>query len=135
MKIRPLAAVIVTAALCFQPLIEATAAQAPSAEATRARLRAFQASRDRIEITLLDGTVFRGRIVETADDSFTIGDEKTNRKITLQYGQVIGAAKWKGPGLSNAARTVIVIGVTGAVLLVLCAAPFPLGFLCHEDPS
>jgi hypothetical protein len=25
--------------------------------------------------------------------------------------------------------------IGGAALIVMCVAPFPFGFLCHEDPS
>ena len=126
---------IIVAALCVEPLSGTAVAQAPIPEATRARVRALQASGDRIEITLVDRTILRGRIIETANDSFTIGEEKTNREVALQYGQVMEVKKWEGSGLSNSARAAIVLGVVGAVLLVFCAAPFPIGFLCKQDPS
>ena len=126
---------IIVAALCIEPLSGTAVSQAPIPEATRARVRALQASGDRIEITLVDRTILRGRIIETANDSFTIGEEKTNREVALQYGQVMEVKKWEGSGLSNSARAAIVLGVVGAVLLVFCAAPFPLGFLCKQDPS
>jgi hypothetical protein len=129
-----LAVLIVTAALCSDWLTGMAFAQAPI-EGTRARVRALQTSNDRIEMTLVDRTTLRGRIIATGDDSFTIGEEKTNREVTLQYRQVMEVKKWKGPGLSRRAQTAITFAVTGAVLLVFCAAPFPLGFLCKQDPS
>ena len=69
------------------------------------RVRALQASGDRIEITLVDRTILRGRIIETANDSFTICEEKTNREVALQYGQVMEVKKWEGSGLSNSAKS------------------------------
>ena len=132
---RKLVATIIVAALWVEPLSGTAVAQAPIPEATRARVRALQASGDRIEITLVDRTILRGRIIETANDSFTIGEEKTNREVALQYGQVMEVKKWEVTGLSDSARAAIVLGVVGAVLLVFCAAPFPLGFLCKQDPS
>ena len=84
---------------------------------------------------LVDRTRLRGVIIGTDDDSFTIGEEKTNREMTLRYGQVLEVKRWRGPGLSRKAQTAITFAVAGAVLLVFCAAPFPLGFLCKQDPS
>lgn len=130
-----LAALIVTAALCSDSLAGMAFAQAPIEVGTRARVRALQTSNDPIEITLVDRTTLRGRIIATGDDSFAIGEEKTNREIALQYRQVMEVRKWKGPGHSRGAQTAITFAIAGAVLLVFCAAPFPLGFLCKQDPS
>ena len=132
---RQLVVVIVSAGLCFESMPKTAAAQAPILEATRARVRALQASRDQIEITLVDRTTVRGLIIGTDDDSFTIGEEKTNRKVTLRYEQVLEVKRWRGPGFSRKAQTAITFAVAGAVLLVFCAAPFPLGFLCKQDRS
>ena len=75
---RKLVVVVVAAALCFESTVEA-AAQAPIQEATRVRVRALQASGDRIEITLVDRTILRGRIIRTEDDFFTLSEEKACR--------------------------------------------------------
>ena len=134
-RTRHVLVVMLTAALFFDPLGETVSAQAPIPEATRARVRAFQGSRDRIEITLADRSMLRGRVVITGDDSFTLAEERTNHEVTLQYAQVVEINRWRGNGLPRATQTAITLGVVGAVLLVFCAAPFPLGFICHQDPS
>jgi hypothetical protein len=124
---------MVAAALCVELMVGAVAAQTPIAEATRARVRALQASRSAIETILVDGTMIRGRIITADDDSFTMGEEKTNREVGLRYAQVLEVKKrsW----LSGNTKAGIAAAVVGGALVVLCFAPFPLGFLCQEDPS
>jgi hypothetical protein len=130
---RKLVAVIVAFVFCLPPMLGTAAAQAPIVEATRARVRALQASGSSIEITLVEGTRLRGRIVKADDESFTIGEEKTDREVALQYAQVIDVKK--SGGLSGNTKRAIAAVVVGGVLAVLCFAPFPLGFLCQPDPS
>ena len=129
---RKLVVVIVAAALCFESTPGTAAAQAPIVEATRVRVRAVQASGSPIEITLVDGTRLRGRIIRADDDSFALSEEKTKREVPLQYAQVIEVKK---SGLSGNTKRAIALAVAGSVLVVLCFAPFPLGFLCQQDPS
>ena len=50
----------------------------------------------------------------------------------MQYAQVNEVKK---SGLSGNAKRAIALTVAGSVLAVLCFAPFPLGFLCQQDPS
>lgn len=124
---------VMVAALCVELMVGATAAQAPIAEATRARVRALQASRSAIETILVDGRMIRGRIMTADDDSFTMGEEKTNRVVALRYAQVLEVKKKRG--LSGNTKAGIAAAMIGGALVVLCFAPFPLGFLCQEDPS
>jgi hypothetical protein len=124
--------VIVATALCFESMPGTAAAQAPIVEATRVRVRTVQASGSRIEITLVGGTRLRGRVIRGDDDSFTLSEEKTKREVPLQYAQVIEVKK---SGLSGNTKRAIALAVAGSVLVVLCFAPFPLGFLCQQDPS
>ena len=129
---RTLAMIAIAAALFVEPLRATLQTQPPIVEATRARVRALQASNSRVEITRLDGTRLRGRIIQSDDDSLTVLEEKPSREVGLQYAQVMEIKKIR---LSSNTKTAIVAIIGGTVLAVLCFAPFPLGFLCQEDPS
>jgi hypothetical protein len=129
---RKLVIVIVAAVLCFEPLRETAEAQAPIVEATRARVRALHASGSATELTLVDGASLRARIIRADADSFLVKEEKTGREVLLQYAQLVEIRKTGLPGNTKRAIAAVIIG---GVLVVLCFAPFPLGFLCQEDPS
>ena len=96
----------------------------------KARVRELQANRSEARIRLADGTTMRGEIVRVEEDSFTVREKETGREVTLQFTQTTGIKK---KGLSKAIWIPILIG--GATLAVFCAAPYPIGFLCREDPS
>ena len=108
-------------------------AESPSASALEARVRRLQAKSSEVKVTLLDNTVLQGRILRVEADSFTIRQVKTGRQTTIQYSQ---AKKVGKSGLSHRAKAILIPAVVGGgALLVLCAAPYPIGFLCRKDPS
>lgn len=128
-------ALSLVAVLALQLLASTAAAQPPPTgapvEGTRARVQTLLASRSTAEVTFQDGTRVRGQIVAADDTSFTIREERTRRESTWQYFDVtsIDTIAW------NRRKTAITLAIVGSVLAVLCFAPFPVGFLCHDDPS
>jgi len=105
----------------------------PLPETTRARVRALQAGGSAIEVTLSDGTRFQGRVVDADDDSFGVREDTSGREVAWPYAQVSQVRKQGLTGGKKAALIAAIIG--GSVLVVLCVAPFPIGFLCRSDPS
>lgn len=108
-------------------------AEPPSANALEARVRQLHAKSSEVKVTLLDNTVLQGRILRVEADSFTIRQVKTGRQTAVQYSQ---AKEVRKSGLSRRAKAILIPAVVGGgALLVLCAAPYPIGFLCRKDPS
>jgi hypothetical protein len=132
---RKFVALVVAGTLCVltvaEPLLAKAQLQSQNTETTKANVRYLHARGSEIEVTLSDGTRLRGRIISVEDNSFTIKERTTGREIAWQYAQVIEVKKKR---ISGAKAALIGAIIGGGVLLVLCAAPFPLGFLCQEDP-
>ena len=134
---RKFMAAFMAATLCVlaltQPLLARTPPQSLDAESIAAQVRELQAKRSKIQVKLADGTELRGRIVRVEADSFTIRQEKTDQEVALRYAQVTEVTKG---GLSLGAKVAVIAAIVGGgALLVFCIAPFPIGFLCREDPS
>ncbi len=105
-------------------------AQTPSAIAsTKEQVRLLHAKSARVQITVQPGTRLRGKIVQVADETFVLRLDSAQEQ-TLEYARVIEIRK---KGISKWVLVPAVVG--GAAFLVLCAAPYPVGFLCHRDPS
>jgi hypothetical protein len=103
-----------------------------NANAIEARVRELHARTSEVNVTLLDNTKLQGRILRFGADSFTIR-EKTGRQTTIQYTR---AKEVRKSGLSRRTRAILIPAVIGgSAVLVLCAAPYPIGFLCRKDPS
>jgi hypothetical protein len=134
---RKFVALVVAAALCVlgvvEPLVAKTGPQSQDAVAIKAQVRALRQSGAKAEVALPDGTRLRGRIIRVDDDSFTMREEKSRVEVAWRYAQVIEVRKKGLSRRERAALTGALIG--GSVLFVLCVAPFPLGFLCQQDPS
>ena len=116
-----------------EPLLANPQPQPQDAASVEARVRDLYAQGSEIQVKLENGAVLRGRITRLEAGSFTLRQEKTNQETSLQYVQVTEVRK---KGRSVGARIALIAAIAGgAALLVFCAAPFPIGFLCHEDPS
>ena len=103
------------------------------ADAIKAHVRALRADSAEVQIKLTDGTKLSGRIVRVEADTFSIALAKAGQERTFQYAQV---AEVKKKGLSGGAKAILIPAIVGGgVLVVLCAAPYPIGFLCRKDPS
>lgn len=114
-------------------LVGATAASAEGAEEFKARAGQLLEQRAEAKVTLLDGTKFRGRVLRVDPESFTIHDKAAARDRELRYAQVKEFAR---SGLSRRTKAILIpAAIGGGVLLVLCAGPYPIGFLCRKDPS
>ena len=99
----------------------------------KGRVRDLHADAANVQIRLTDGVKLNGSIQQVEADAFTVIEEKTGQERTLQYSQV---ATVKKKGLSRGAKAILIPAIIGgSVLLVLCAAPYPIGFLCRSDPS
>lgn len=110
-----------------------THAKPPNANTLEARVRELHAKSSEVKVTLLDRTVLQGRILRVEADSFTIRQRRTGQQTAIQYAQV---KEVKKSGLSRRAKAVLIPTVIGGgALVVLCAAPYPIGFLCRKDPS
>jgi hypothetical protein len=83
-----------------------------------------------VQVTLTDGRTLRGRIVRADSDTFLLRP-KSGADETVQYAMVTQIRKQGG--IKKAVWIPLIIG--GAAVVVLCAAPYPIGFLCHSDPS
>ena len=107
-------------------------AESPKANPLEARVRELHAKSSEVKVTLLDDTVLQGRILRVEADSFTIRQKKTGRQTAIQYAQ---AKEIRKSGLSRRTKAILIPAVVGGgALLVLCAAPYPIGFLCRKDP-
>jgi sRNA-binding regulator protein Hfq len=120
-------ALFIAFALCVLPLTAA------DVDAIKARFRELRADAAEVRIKLTDGAKLSGSILRLEADTFTIAQEKTGQERTFQYAQVTEVKK---KGLSRGAKAILIPAVIGgSALLVLCVAPFPIGFLCRKDPS
>jgi hypothetical protein len=107
-------------------------AQSQDLNALAERVRELNAQNSEVKVTLLDGSTLRGQILRAEADSFTIRQKKTAQEIALQYAQV---KEVKKVGSLRTKAILIPAAIVGAALLVMCVAPYPIGFLCREDPS
>ena len=109
------------------------AAQSPALNAIKAKVRDLHSQSAGVKVTLTDATELRGRILRLDEEAFTLQQKSPAREIVVSYTQVKEANK---DGLSRRAKAIIIpAAIGGGVLLVLCAAPYPIGFLCRKDPS
>jgi hypothetical protein len=127
--------VFISAALIMLMLRDASPAQTrPSSrtvEALKIKAHELHAKGDAVQIKLLDGTTVQGRILRVDDHSFTFRQKKPAQEVVMQY---TGVTEIKKKGLGK--KVVLIPAVVGGgALLVLCVAPYPIGFLCRKDPS
>jgi hypothetical protein len=84
-----------------------------------------------VQVSLKDGTSIRGRIVRVEPDWFALLQNSAG-EVVVPFAKVANVRK-QGGGSRKALWIPLAIG--GGVLLVLCVAPYPIGFLCRSDPS
>ena len=84
-------------------------------------------------VTMTDKAVIRGEIVRIAQDSFTVRQEKSSQETVVPFARLKDIRKSGSSGRRKA--ILIPAAIVGGTVLVLCAAPYPIGFLCHKDPS
>ena len=72
----------------------------------------------RVKIKLHNGSEMKGRITQSADNSFTLTDEKTGSKSDIAYADVL---KVEGRGMSKTKKMFIGIGVGAAIFAAMAA--------------
>jgi hypothetical protein len=97
----------------------------------KVRVQKLHTKGGRVSVTTSDKTVLRGRIVRVDEDSFTVREEKTAREAVIPFTRL----KDIKDGGSRKRAILIPAAIVGGAVLVLCAAPYPIGFLCRKDPS
>lgn len=84
-----------------------------------------------MRVSLKDGTSVRGRIVRIEPESFVLRQDSAQEAL-FPFAKVLDVRK-QGRGSRKALWIPLAIG--GGVLVALCVAPYPIGFLCRSDPS
>ena len=107
--------------LIFVPLARASQGQPQSGAADQtAKVKSDVAKRvdnkkTRVKIKLRNGEELKGRIDQAADNTFSITQDKTGKKIELVYSDV---AEVKGRGMSTLTKVGIVAGIAVVVVAV-----------------
>ena len=104
---------------------------AQTADAVRARVHDLHSRGSEVRVSLTDGTSVRGRIIRVESDSFALR-QNSAQEVVFPFAKVADVRK-QGGGSRKALWIPVAIG--GGVLLALCIAPYPIGFLCRSDPS
>jgi hypothetical protein len=124
-QLRHLTCLFLAVMLVLQPLIP------QSSDTVRLRVHELHSNRSEVRVFFTDGTSVRGRIIRIEPDSFTLRRNSAQEAV-FPFAKVADIRK-HGSGPRKALWIPIAIG--GGVLLALCAAPYPIGFLCRSDPS
>src|SRR6185369_14278254 len=72
----------------------------------------------RVKVKLRTGSEVKGRITQSAENSFTLTDEKTGSKSDISYADVVNV---EGRGMSKKKKTFIAIGAAVVVFAALTA--------------
>jgi hypothetical protein len=130
-KDQPFTALIL-AALWIITTARPALAQAPepSASTLREQARDWNIRAEPVIVSLSTGKTLKGRIVQVDSEAFLLR-QKNGPDTTVQYASVTRIRKQGG--VRKAILIPAIVG--GAAVVVLCAAPYPIGFLCRRDPS
>jgi hypothetical protein len=123
----------IVASILIAPCLGAMSGSLQDASSIRDRVMQLRAQDSRAMVTLIDGTVLQGRVIRVEENSFVLNEESTSKEVPVAFAQV---KEMRKKGLAG--RTIAVLipaAIVGGALLVLCAAPYPIGFLCRQDPS
>lgn len=124
MKIPTTFFLILCLLLTFTPSARGQQLANEAAEVTKVKAEAnrrLDKNENRVKIKLRNGSEVKGRITQTAENSFTLTDEKTGTRSDISYTDV---QQLSGRGWSK--KTKIAIGVGAAVATF--AALFAYGF-------
>lgn len=107
-------------------------ARSDTPDRLKARVQELHTKGAQVTVTISDKTVIRGQIVRIAEDSFTLREEKAAGETVVPFARLKDIRK----GSSARGKAILIpAAIVGGAVLVLCAAPYPIGFLCHKDPS
>lgn len=104
---------------------------AQASDAVRARVRELHSNGSKVQVSFTDGTSVRGRILRIDPDAFAL-QQNFAQEAVIPFAKVADVRK-QGGGSRKALWIPLAIG--GGVLLALCVAPYPIGFLCRSDAS
>lgn len=114
--------------LCFlltlAPLAHGQQVNNEAAEVTKVKTEAnrrFDKNENRVKIKLRNGSEVKGRITQTAENSFTLTDEETSAKTDISYTDV---QKLSGRGWSKKTKIAIGIGAAVATFAAIVAYAF-----------
>jgi tetrahydromethanopterin S-methyltransferase subunit G len=118
MKLKSL---VLSLMLVLAPLLHSATAQVQTDAGNAAKIKADIARRmaykkTHVNIDMLNGDKFRGRIEQADADKFAIRQDKTKQRIELSYADV---RKVKGQGLGTGAKIGIIVGVAAVALAVV----------------
>ena len=91
--------------------------RATDVAAIRARARDLHDKMAQVQVDLADGVRLAGQIVHVQDDAIPYGTVRSLKK----------------KGIPKKLLIPLIVG--GSVVVALCVAPYPIGFLCRQDPS
>lgn len=73
-----------------------------------------------VKVKLLSGVEWKGRLVESKENEFTINDPKTGQMTVILYQNVAKVKKWSlGGGMSKVKKRVILTSVVAGVALTI----------------
>jgi len=72
----------------------------------------------RVKVKLRNGSEVKGRITQSADNSFTLTDEKSGAKSDIVYTDVLNI---EGRGMSKTKKTLIAVGIGAAIFAAVAA--------------
>jgi hypothetical protein len=104
---------------------------AQASDAVRSRVRELHSKGSEVRVLLTDGTSVQGWITRIEPDSFVLR-QKSGTESVLPFAKVVDVRK-QSSGFRKALWVPLMIG--GGVLLALCVARYPIGFLCRSYPS
>lgn len=110
--------------LTFAPFARGQQLANEGAEATKVKAEAnrrLDKNENRVKIRLRNGSEVKGRITQTAENSFTLTDEKTGAKSDISYTDV---QQLNGRGWSKKTKIAIGVGAAVATFAALFAYSF-----------
>ena len=110
--------------LTFTPFAGGQQLANEGAEATKVKAEAnrrLDKNENRVKIKLRNGSEVKGRITQTAENSFTLTDEKTGARSDISYTDV---QKLSGRGWSKKTKIAIGVGAAVATFAALFAYSF-----------
>ena len=123
--LRRVSSLLLTLVFILAPLM------AQSSDAVRSRVQELHSKGSEVRVSLTDGTSVQGWIIRVEPDSFVLR-QKSAKEAVLPFAKVSDVREQRGR-FRKALWVPLAIGA--GVLLALCVAPYPMGFLCRSDPS
>ena len=115
---------ILCSLLTLAPLAQGQQLTNEAVEATKVKTEAnrrLNKNENRVKVKLRNGSEIKGRITQTADNSFTLTDESTGAKTDISYTEV---QKLSGRGWSKKTKVAIGVGAAVATFAAMAAYAF-----------